>query len=721
MADKAHKITDKLLQSTEKEIHGIYDEAAKEAQKKVDEFFQKFAAKDAEKKALVDQCKLTKAEYEAWRKGKMLAGTRYTAMADALAADMTNANQIAANVINGHLPDVYATNYNWSTYDIEQKAQINTNFALYDRQTVERLIRDKPDLLPMKAGIDIPADKKWNKQKINGAITQGILLGESIPDISKRLTAVTDMNRTAAVRNARTMTTSAENAGRKDSYKRAQDMGIKIDQEWLASPDSRTRHEHRMLHGQVRKIGEPFEVEGYEIEFPGDPKAEPFLVYNCRCTTVSIFKGFDHKKMDDYVKNTPMTYYDWETSHMKEKMADTLSKIDKSKKKISKMASEQLENVWKDPVTVIDYPAKKDKIQAKKDYFIDQMSKYPEGSPEHEKFKKLLEELEEYEKNGEKYLKELAKQQKLQGEVSGIKSELVARGAIEEPKGRFADDLYTPEAKAAAKSYKDRHDADVFHRDYLDSVWGNLEKQEQYSVWEYTHNSNPINKSLSGYHETWYRSDFIGAENTIWGYEDKYRDITIDPFKPFGENGHVAYFDVVTGLTKAIEKSEMPESVWLIRGSDRNGLAGMIEGLMSFDEAKLLLDSPEDDIKAALIGQRFRNEAFTSTGISTDTGFSGQVSYRIFAPQGTKAIYAEPQSYYGNTSSRDFYSPGMSKRGVGSEAEVILQRGTPFRVADVKKSTSGSIEIELEVVEQPDYFVTGAENTFDGGKTSHTK
>lgn len=315
MADKAHKITDKLLQSTEKEIHSIYDEAAKEAQKKVDEFFQKFAAKDAEKKALVDQGKLTKAEYEAWRKGKMLAGTRYTAMADALATDMTNANQIAASVINGHLPDVYATNYNWSTYDIEQKAQINTNFALYDRQTVERLIRDKPDLLPMKAGIDIPADKKWNKQKINGAITQGILLGESIPDISKRLTAVTDMNRTAAVRNARTMTTSAENAGRKDSYKRAQDMGIKIDQEWLASPDSRTRHEHRMLHGQVRKIGEPFEVEGYEIEFPGDPKAEPFLVYNCRCTTVSIFKGFDHKKMDAYVKNTPMTYEQWEKAH----------------------------------------------------------------------------------------------------------------------------------------------------------------------------------------------------------------------------------------------------------------------------------------------------------------------------------------------------------------------------------------------------------------------
>lgn len=721
MADKAHKITDKLLKSTEKEIHGIYDEAAKEAQKKADDFFQKFAAKDAEKKALVDQGKLTKAEYEAWRKGKMLAGTRYKAMADALATDMTNANQIAASVINGHLPDVYATNYNWSTYDIEQKAQINTNFALYDRQTVERLIRDKPDLLPMKAGIDIPADLLWNKQKINGAITQGILLGESIPDISKRLTAVTDMNRVAAVRNARTMTTSAENAGRKDSYKRAEDMGIKIDQEWLASPDSRTRHEHRMLHGQVRKIGEPFEVEGYEIEFPGDPKAEPFLVYNCRCTTVSVFKGFDHKKMDSYVENTPMTYFDWETSHMKDKMSDIQDKIDKSKKKLDKMKQEELVNVWKDPVTVADYPDKKDKIQSKRDYFEQQLALYPEGTPEHEKFKKLLEQLDEYEKNGIKFEKELAKQDKLNNQLASVKQELKDRGALEEPQ-RFGAEMYTDEAKKAARSFTSSGDADDFHRAYLDSIWGNMEDAEKYSVWEYTHNSNPINKSLCGYHDSWNRYDFIGAENTDWGHENAWRSISESAFKQFEKNGHVSYFDVVCDLTKAIEKSELPESVWLVRGSDINGLAGILEGnLFSFDEAKALLQGDEGDIKTALVGQCFRNEAFTSTGIATGTGFGGSVKYRIYAPQGTKGIYAEPQSYFGNTASTKMYDPSMKKSGVGSEAEVILQRGTTYRVANVTKSAYGDIEIELEVVEQPDYFVTGAENTFDGGKTSHKK
>lgn len=319
MADYGHKLTDKLLEQTEKEIHVIYDKAAKEAQKKADKYFDRFKQQDADMRKLLEDKKITETEYKTWRNSKMIGGSRYKSMAEGLSRDMTNANKLAASVINGHLPDVYATNFNWGTYKIEQDARVDTNFMIYDRQTVERLIRDNPELLPMKAKISVPKDKLWNKQHINGAITQGILLGESIPDISKRLAAVTDMNRSSAIRNARTMTTSAENGGRIDSYKRAENMGIKLTQEWLATKDGRTRHEHAMLDGQERKVGEAFEVEGYKIMFPGDPEAEPFLTYNCRCTLVSNFKGFDHKKMDAYTEAEPMSYKEWEEKHEKTK------------------------------------------------------------------------------------------------------------------------------------------------------------------------------------------------------------------------------------------------------------------------------------------------------------------------------------------------------------------------------------------------------------------
>jgi hypothetical protein len=153
---------------------------------------------------------------------------------------------------------------------------------MYDRQTVERLISDNPDLLPRKAAVNVPKDQLWNKKHINSAVMQGIIQGDPIDKIAQRLAAtVTDMSHTSAIRNARTMTTSAQNGGRIDSYKRAEGMGIKMLQVWMATLDDRTRHEHRQLDGQKRKVGEAFEVEGEKIFFPGDTAADPALVYNC--------------------------------------------------------------------------------------------------------------------------------------------------------------------------------------------------------------------------------------------------------------------------------------------------------------------------------------------------------------------------------------------------------------------------------------------------------
>ena len=108
-----------------------------------------------------------------------------------------------------------------------------------------------------------------------------------------------------------------------------------------------------------------------------------------------------------------------------------------------------------------------------------------------------------------------------------------------------------------------------------------------------------------------------------------------------------------------------------------------------------------------------------STGIADGTGFGGNVAYKIYAPAGTKAIYAEPASYYGNTiSGEHIYKSGATYSGVGGEAEIIIQRGTTFRVTSIEKTGSSSYVVNMEVVDQPDYFKTGYEHTFDGGLTS---
>lgn len=324
--DPAHKETDKILRDMEKRLDEVYKQAYREARQTADDFMKSFREMDKKKRQQVKDGELDKAEYDRWRRTQVFQGNRYHQMADTLAADMTHTNQIAASVINGYLPEVYAVNHNYGTYEIEKGSRINTQYTMYDRQTVERLIRDNPDLLPRKAAVNVPKDELWNKKHINSAITQGILQGEAIDKIAQRLAAtVTDMSHTSAIRNARTMTTSAQNGGRIDSYKRAESMGIKILQEWMATLDDRTRHEHRLLDGQKRKVGEAFEVEGEKIFFPGDPAAEPYLTYNCRCTLIGEVEGVDYNLSDVSQRDNKlgdMTYEEWKEEKRKQDNAE---------------------------------------------------------------------------------------------------------------------------------------------------------------------------------------------------------------------------------------------------------------------------------------------------------------------------------------------------------------------------------------------------------------
>ena len=274
---------------------------------------------------------------------------------------------------------------------------------------------------------------------------------------------------------------------------------------------------------------------------------------------------------------------------------------------------------------------------------------------------------------------------------------------------------YSQKRRDDALSFASRKKADKYHRSFVDKLWDKLTEKEKYSVWEYTHNSNPINKPLSGYAKgSWERKNFVGVGNADWGTEDMWRHVNSDEFKKkFAKDaaGHVSYERVIEDLTKAIQKSKLDDDVWVVRGSDYSGLAGMIDG-NTFDFDDIMSIANQDPAQLSMLkGLEVTNHAFTSTGIASDAGFGGEVKYKIFLPKGTQAIYAEPQSYFGHTvSGEEIYKTGASYSKVGSEAEVILQRGTKFRINKVTSRGGSDIEIELEVVDQPT-FSTGKEQT----------
>lgn len=286
MADKAHRLTDEKLEEMEKRLSAIYSRAGKEIQKTADEYFSKFSAQDAQKRKLLEQGKITEDEYKKWRKGKVMYGKRFTEMKEQCAKQLLNVNQTALAYVNGELPEVYAINYNALAGSVDGVG--GYSFTLVDADTVRNLAVTDTSLLPYKE-LDPKKDIPWNMKKINAETLQGILQGESMDKIAKRLRNVQDMNRTQAIRSARTIVTGAENKGRQDSYARAEADGIVLQKEWLATNDGRTRHSHAMLDGAIVDQDKKFDNG---LMYPGDPSGRPEEVYNCRCTLVAKVNGF---------------------------------------------------------------------------------------------------------------------------------------------------------------------------------------------------------------------------------------------------------------------------------------------------------------------------------------------------------------------------------------------------------------------------------------------
>jgi SPP1 gp7 family putative phage head morphogenesis protein len=336
--DRGHEETEDVLKELEKRITAEYKQAEKEIQAKLDDYLRRFEIKDQIKKQAVLDGKISEDEYKQWRLGQVAIGERWKEMRDTIAEDLTNAASISKSIANGYMPEVYAINHNYGTFQVEKESKIDTSYTLYDRDSVQRLFDDE-NTFYHKAGKKLMRDinegkqMAWDKKAVQSAMTQSLLQGESIGKIATRLSnLVANSDRKAMIRNARTITTGIENAGRIDSYKRAEAMGIPMEKEWLATLDGRTRHEHRMLDGMHVPVDEKFEVEGYEIEYPGDPSADDGMVYNCRCTLIARIKDFEHdlSDMDSRISNDEdvgdMTYDEWKES--RDIRSDSITKQD---------------------------------------------------------------------------------------------------------------------------------------------------------------------------------------------------------------------------------------------------------------------------------------------------------------------------------------------------------------------------------------------------------
>lgn len=316
MQDYATRQTDLAVRRAEWRLSRVYHQAAKDIDDKLKAWEKAHAAREASYRQQLADGKITQQDFDAWLRGQVFQGEQWKARKAQIQQTLLQADRAAAAIVNEGKLGVFATNANYIGYGLEHNAGINTGFALYDEQTVARLVKSDPKLLPPAKVKKDKAYSYYNKL-VNTSITQGIIQGEDIGQIAKRIAQTTgESSYKSAVRNARTAYTGAQNAGRIEGLHQAQELGIKVKKQWMATLDNRTRDSHAELDGQIQEVDDPFESELGDIMYPGDPTAEPGNTYNCRCTLVYVYPEYPsemQRRDNETGENVgDMTYREWE-------------------------------------------------------------------------------------------------------------------------------------------------------------------------------------------------------------------------------------------------------------------------------------------------------------------------------------------------------------------------------------------------------------------------
>ena len=129
-------------------------------------------------------------------------------------------------------------------------------------------------------------DVRKLKDAVRQEVSRGIASGWMIDDIALAIHTKQRVGLSSAKRIARTEARRIQNEASYDAQLKAADAGADVLKEWCAILDSKTREDHRTLHGQRKELDEYFEVNGHRALHPsgfGVPSED----INCRCVLLT--------------------------------------------------------------------------------------------------------------------------------------------------------------------------------------------------------------------------------------------------------------------------------------------------------------------------------------------------------------------------------------------------------------------------------------------------
>lgn len=319
------RMQDEELISLEKRISALYDEASSDLANEFDLFYENYREERERRLGMVESGEMTEDDYQRWCRNQIFRSNRYQAVLRSLTDVLVNADVAAMAAVNEQLPYTLAESYDFISslgFEAADRAGISMGtFQIYNADSVQAIIRDNPDLLPV---VDLPEDELWNRNHINNEITQAIIRGDSMQQVAQRLQRVAHMDNNAAIRNARTSMTAAENLGRSESARRLRQRGLPVKEVWSATHDSRTRDTHLLLDGTEKNEDGYYGVGilGVPLRFPADPRGEGREIYNCRCRENVVIAGIDHSRDDELYEQFMRENYPEDWNELERRRAD---------------------------------------------------------------------------------------------------------------------------------------------------------------------------------------------------------------------------------------------------------------------------------------------------------------------------------------------------------------------------------------------------------------
>lgn len=580
-------------------------------------------------------------------------------------------NDGTISTIQKYMDDSYGTGFTSSLFRL-QKQGVPLLFPM-DREEILRSVQLNSKISKQKYGSNFIK----MKNAIRKEVTRGVSTSMSFGDIARNIDNTMQSGLYNSYRVARTEGHRINQEASFDAMTKAKEAGADIVKQWDSTLDSRTRPHHSQLNGQVRELDDPFEVAGKSAQHPSGfgVAAEDI---NCRCVVLEIGR-WELDEDDTYSKfdgdlgtivsdlSNVSQYAEFQKEYYK-----TLLKADQ--KNLVMLNQKSYSGIWKDTVYPSDYAAKKGSIQAKKDYFNEQIAKGNKVP----QFQKALDDLDDFEKQGIEYEKIKERIEDTKNSIAIQKNRLGID--LDEVEDVFSQDR-KDEAYWFTQSNGGAAGADKVLRSKSGEVWRNSTEAEKDAMYEYTHTYSRINEPLRGYE--YGTNKFLGVGNVDLD------DIGVS-YKGY-KKGFI--HDKINKMTDVISRSSYDFDLWVQRGCRYTGM----DKFLGIDDHDLRSLSGEE-LAQRLVGTTPIEYGFMSTGVAKGSGFSGDIILNIYAPSETKMMYVEPFSRFGNGSGRSW--DGISEQSsIGYEAEMLFQRETKFMITKVER-TNGMIYIDMDVIEQ---------------------